>query len=103
MSGITNEALVHKLERKGPRNTKELLDITTSHASGEDADADEGGSNRSGKKKKNNKQRHQGSLVAAAEKMGKRALAEGAPDPFEEMLEGPCPNHAFPVKHLYKD
>ena len=22
---------------------------------------------------------------------------------FEKLLEGPCPNHAFPVKHLYKD
>ena len=28
---------------------------------------------------------------------------EGAPDHFEKLLEGPCPNHAFPVKHLYKD
>ena len=33
LSGTTYESLVHKLGRKGPRTTKELLDITTSHAS----------------------------------------------------------------------
>ena len=37
MSGTTCESLVHKLGRKGPRTTKELLDIATSHASGEEA------------------------------------------------------------------
>ena len=37
LSGMTCESLVHKLGRKGPRTTKELLDITTSHASGEEA------------------------------------------------------------------
>ena len=29
--------------------------------------------------------------------------AEGSPNHFEELLEGSCPNHAFLVKHLYKD
>ena len=28
---------------------------------------------------------------------------EGTPNHFEKMLEGPCPNHAFPAKHLYKE
>ena len=28
---------------------------------------------------------------------------EGTLNHFEKLLEGPCPNHAFPVKHLYKD
>lgn len=79
MSGTTCESLVHKLGRKGPRTTKELLDIVTSHASGEevvgtifdrpkgkarwDEAANEGTSNRPDKKK--NKQWHEGSLVAA--------------------------------------
>ena len=27
----------------------------------------------------------------------------GTLDHFEKLLEGPCSNHAFPVKHLYKD
>jgi hypothetical protein len=80
LSGTTCESLVHKLGRKGLWTTKELLDITTSHALGEvvigaifdhprgkpkqDEDADEGTSNHSNKKKKS-KQRHGGSLVAA--------------------------------------
>ena len=37
LSGTTCESLVHKLGRKGQRTTKELLDITTSDASGEEA------------------------------------------------------------------
>ena len=81
LSGTTCESLVHKLGRKGPQTTKELLNITTSHASGEEAvgsifdhpkgkakrdeDAGEGASNRPNKKK--NKQRHWGSLMAATE------------------------------------
>ena len=28
---------------------------------------------------------------------------KGTPDHFEKLLEGPCPNHAFSVRHLYKD
>jgi hypothetical protein len=63
----TCESLVHKLGRKGPRTTKDLLDIAMSHASSEEAvgaifdrsrgkmkrekDAGEGTSNRSNKKK----------------------------------------------------
>jgi hypothetical protein len=37
LSRTTCESLVHKLGRKHPWTTKELLDITTSHASGEEA------------------------------------------------------------------
>jgi hypothetical protein len=40
--------------------------------------------------------------MAAAEHKGKKASAEGTPDHFEKMLEGPCPNHAYLVKHTYK-
>ena len=36
LSETTYESLIHKLGRKGPRTTKELLDIMTSHASGEE-------------------------------------------------------------------
>ena len=49
-----------------------------------DEDAGEGASNHPVKKK--NKQRHEGTL-----------------DHFEKLLEGPCPNNSFPIKHLYKD
>ena len=95
----------------------EPLDIATSHASGEEEieaifdhlrgkakrykDAGEGASNRSNKKK--NKQRRESLLMATANRKGGRKPAEGTPDHFEKLLEGPCSNHAFPIKHLYKD
>ena len=41
--------------------------------------------------------------MAAADRKGGRKPAEGTPNHFEKMLEGPCPNHAFPIKHLLKD
>jgi hypothetical protein len=66
--GTTCESLVHKLGCKCPWTTKELLDIATSHASGEEAvgmifnyargkakrdeDSSEGASNRSKNKKR---------------------------------------------------
>ena len=103
--------------RKGPRTTKEFLDIATSHASSEeevraifdslkgkakrDEDAGEGTSNHPIKKK--NKQRHESSLMATADRKGGQEPTEGTSDHFQRLLEGPCLNHAFPVKHLYKD
>ena len=118
LSGTTCESLVHKLGRRGPRTTKELLDIATSHASREEAvgaifdrsdgkarrdeDTGEGASNCLAKRK-NKKQRCDNSLVAAADRKGGRKPMEGTSNHFEKMLEGPCPNHAFPAKHLYKD
>jgi hypothetical protein len=68
LSETTNKTLVHKLRQKSSWTTKELLDITTSHASGEEAvraifdrahhkakrdeDTDEGASNHSKMKKR---------------------------------------------------
>ena len=85
LSGTTCESLVHKLGRKGPWTTKELLDIATSHTSGEEAvraifdrlegkarwdkGAGEGTSNRSAKRK-NKKQRREDPLVAATNHKG---------------------------------
>ena len=67
LSGTTCMSLIHKMGRKGPQTTKELLDIMTNHFLGEeevraifdrskgkarrDEDAGEGPSNRSNKKK----------------------------------------------------
>lgn len=28
---------------------------------------------------------------------------QGQPDHFDKLMESPCTNHAYPVKHLYKD
>ena len=115
---MTYESLDHKLGCKGPRTTMELLDIGTSHASGEEAiraifdhlegkarwDEGAGGgtSNRSAKRK-NKKQRCEDSLVATADRKGGRKPAEGTLNHFEKLLKGPCLNHAFPVNHLLKD
>ena len=91
LSGTTCESLVHKLGHNGPRTTKELLDIATNHASGEEAvgaifdhpkgktkrdeDTDEGASSHPSKKK--NKQRRKGSLVAATNRKGGRKPTDG--------------------------
>jgi hypothetical protein len=88
LTRTTCESLVHKLGHKSPRTTKELLDIMTNHASGEEAigaifdhakgkakrdeNAGVGNSNHLGKKKNNG-----GSLVVAADrKGGKAAIGE---------------------------
>ena len=41
--------------------------------------------------------------MVTADYKGGRKPAKGTLDHFEKLLEGPCPIHAFPVKHLYKD
>ena len=41
--------------------------------------------------------------MATADRKGGRKPAEGTPNHFEKLLKGPCPNHTFLVKHLYKD
>ena len=41
--------------------------------------------------------------MAAADHKGGQKPTEGAPNHFKKMLEGPCLNHTFPVKHLLKD
>ena len=41
--------------------------------------------------------------MAAADCRGGQKPMEGTLNHFEMLLEGPCPNHAFSVKHLYKD
>jgi hypothetical protein len=71
LMGTTCKELVHELGCKGPHTTRELLDIATNFASGEEAigaifhdtkgkekrqeDADEGGSSHNSKKKKKKK------------------------------------------------
>ena len=41
--------------------------------------------------------------MATADRKGGRKPTESTLDHFEKLLEGPCPNHAFTIKHLYKD
>ena len=41
--------------------------------------------------------------MATTDHKGGWKSTEGTLDHFEKLLEGPYPNHSFPVKHLYKD
>ena len=41
--------------------------------------------------------------MATADRKGAQKPTEGTPNHFKKLLEGPCLNHAFPVKHLLKD
>ena len=41
--------------------------------------------------------------MAVVDRKGGWKPTEGTPNHFEKMLEGPCPNHAFPTKHPYKE
>ena len=66
-------------------------------------DLDEGPSTQRGKK--NKKDRHQSdntTMVAAADHTGKQPQ-QGLPDHFNKLMDSPCTNHAYSVKHLFKD
>ena len=41
-------------------------------------------------------------MVAAAHRVGKQP-PQGLPDHFNKLMDSPCTNHSYPVKHLYKD
>ena len=41
-------------------------------------------------------------LVATADRVGKQPQ-QGLPDHFNKLMDSPCTNHAYPIKHLYKD
>ena len=41
--------------------------------------------------------------MAAADRKAGQKPVEGTANHFEKLLEGPCPNHSFPIEHLYKD
>jgi hypothetical protein len=78
-NGTTCTSLIHRLGRRMPRTTRELLNIASNHADGEEAvaatlntphgkgeqvkDYDEGTPSRFKKKKKNDKRRHNENFV----------------------------------------
>ena len=66
-------------------------------------DQDKGPSTQRGKKNKKDRRRPANSvLVATADHTGKQPQ-QGLLDHFNELMESPCTNHVYPVKHLYKD
>jgi hypothetical protein len=94
ISGTTNESLVHELGRNKPRTTWELLDLATSHASGEEAaranfsrsrgkapaEPMDGAKDRGwrGKGRKNRKRRD-GEFIAAVDRVDKQKTGRGNP------------------------
>ena len=56
-----------------------------------------------GKKNRKDRRRPANSvLVATADHTGKQPQQD-PPGHFHELMESPCTNHAYPIKHLYKD
>jgi hypothetical protein len=107
-----------------PRTTRELLEITSNHADGEEAvaatlntphgkgnqvvDHGEGTSSRFKRKKKNDKRRRDDNFVVTVEHKASRPKsnpAKPAPsrDHFEKLLDAPCPHHEVPVKHTLRE
>ena len=66
-------------------------------------DPDEGPSTQRGKKSKKDRRRSDNTMLVAAADRTPRQLQQGLPDHFNKLMDGPCPNHAYPVKHLYKE
>jgi hypothetical protein len=106
------------------RTTRELLDIASNHADGEEAvaatlntpqgkgnqvvDHGEGTSSRFKKKKKNDKRRRDDNFIAAVE--CKMSRPKGNPtkpapsrDHFKRLLDAPCPRHEVPIKHTLRE
>ena len=55
--------------------------------------------------KKNRKDRHRSAntaSVAVADHLGTQPQQD-RPGHFNKLMDGSCPNHAYPVKHLYKE
>jgi hypothetical protein len=103
---------------------RELLDIASNHADGEEAvaatlntpqgkgkqvvDQGEGTSSCFKKKKKNDKRRRDDDFVAPVEhKMWRPKGNSGKPTPtrdhFQKLLDAPCPHHEVPVKHTLRE
>jgi hypothetical protein len=120
----TCTSLIHRLGRRMPRMTRELLDIASNHADGEEAvaamlntpqgkgkqvvDHVEGTSSCFKKKKKKDKCRRDDNFVAVVER--KTSHPKGNPgkptptrDHFEKLLDAPCLHHEVPVKHTLRE
>ena len=41
-------------------------------------------------------------MVTAADHVGKQPQ-QGQPNHFDKLMESPCTNYTYPIKHLYKD
>jgi hypothetical protein len=55
------------------------------------------------KEKTKDRWRRADMIVATASQKGRKTTTEVAIDRFKNMLEAPCLNHRYPVRHTYKD
>jgi hypothetical protein len=118
-------SLIHRLGRRMPHTTRELLDIASNHADDEETvaatlntpqgngkqvvDHGERTSSRFKKKKKKNDKRYRDdNFVVAVER--KTLHPKGNPtkpaltkDHFERLLNAPCPHHEVPVKNTLRE
>ena len=120
LSGTNCESLIHKLGCLKPHTTRNLLDVATNHASGEEAveavssrgrdkgkpkrtDLDEGPSTQRGKKNREDRRRTDDTALIAVADRATRQPQQGLPNHFNKLMDGPYPNHNYPVNHLYKN
>jgi hypothetical protein len=117
-NGTTCTFLIHRLGRRMPRTTHELLDIASNHADGEEAvvatlNTPQGKGSKSwttargrprASKRRRDKCRHDDNFIVAVERKASRP--KGNPDKssptrdhFKRLLDAPCPHHEVPVKH----
>jgi hypothetical protein len=104
--------------------TRELFDIASNHADGEEAvaatlntpkgkgkqvvDHGEATSSRFKKNKNNGKRRRDDNIVVAVERKalrpkGNQAKLAPTKDHFERLLDTPCPHHDVPIKHTLRE
>jgi hypothetical protein len=122
-NGTTCTSFIHRLGRRMPRTTRELLDIARNHADSEEevaatlstpqgkgkhvVDHGEGTSSHFKKKKKNKRRRDDNFVVAVERKTsrpkGNPTMPAPSKDYFERLLDTPCPHHEVPVKHSLRD
>jgi hypothetical protein len=124
LAGTTCRDLVSKLGRKTPTKARELMDIATKFASGQEAveaifrkdkqpqgrqkeDAPEASVQRGSKKKAKKKAQAKrntvdADLVATAEHRNPRKPPGGV-NTFDKMLKESCPYHRGPVKHTLEE
>ena len=99
-----NEGATHNIATRhasGEEVVRAIIDRNKGKAKRGDTTIGEGGSDCF--QKKSNRKVPRGLLVVAAERMGGRSSNGNLPNFFEKKLEGAFSNHAYHVKHAYKD
>ena len=66
-------------------------------------DQDESPSMQRGKKNRKDHRRLANSMLVAMTDHMDQWPQQGLSDHFNELMKSPCTNHAYPIKHLYKD